>query len=88
MVYAGYCYFLSLLFLFAGVWKITRRGWCASLRLCTQETMVATPTSAGASAPGAAAVLALDRDKLLDGNGGINGDVKADSSDDEDIDEK
>ena len=50
--------------------------------------MVATPTSAGTSAPGAAAVLALDRDKLLDGNGGINGDVKADSSDDEDIDEK
>lgn len=34
VVYSGYYYLLSLLFMFVGVYVLTRKGWCSSVRNC------------------------------------------------------
>lgn len=34
MVYSGYYYLLSLLFMFVGVYILTRSGWCISVKNC------------------------------------------------------
>ena len=37
VVYSGYYYFLSLLFIGAGIYKLTSTGWINSLRLCCRK---------------------------------------------------
>ena len=37
MVYSGYYYMLTLLFIGAGVYSLTTTGWLNSLRLCFSE---------------------------------------------------
>lgn len=34
VVYSAYYYFLSLIFMFVGVYVLTRTGWCSSVKNC------------------------------------------------------
>ena len=37
VVYSGYYYFLTLLFVGVGVYNLTSRGWLKSIRFCCRE---------------------------------------------------
>lgn len=39
MVYGGYYYVLTLIFLGAGVYKLTHTGWIQSFKVCWKETI-------------------------------------------------
>ena len=39
VVYGGYYYVLTLIFLGAGVYKLTHTGWIQSFRVCWKETI-------------------------------------------------
>lgn len=39
MVYGGYYYVLTVIFLGAGVYKLTHTGWIQSFRVCWKETV-------------------------------------------------
>ena len=44
-VYSGYYYFLMLVFVSAGVYKLTSMGWGQSLRLCCRDPLSQVATS-------------------------------------------
>lgn len=47
MVYSGYYYVLTLIFIGAGVYKLTSTGWLKSLHICCHEII---PHSSGEQA--------------------------------------
>ena len=43
MVYSGYYYVLTLIFVGAGVYKLTSEGWIRSVRVCWETTPTSQP---------------------------------------------
>ena len=53
-MYSGYYYLLTLIFVGAGIYKLTSSGWLRSFRVCCHEPIPATESQSESGAEGRA----------------------------------